>query len=135
MVNVWTKLTKICSQMIRFFKNISIKCFFGNQWDELACTLGAQFFVFSFGGELKGFGFYVVPNGFLNMFPIGPQFVRPICFALSSSLISYVTSPKEEATIYLFWEFSVMGQSKMPITKQVVWGSHNSLIHMNQWTH
>ncbi len=29
--------------------------------------------------------------------------VCPVCSALSFSLISYVTSPKEETTIYLFW--------------------------------
>jgi hypothetical protein len=52
---------------------------------------------------------------------------------LISSLVSYINNAKEEITTYMFWDhpklklnFLVMGQSKMPITKEKYnWGSYN----------
>jgi hypothetical protein len=78
-----------------------------------------------------------VPNKFSmcsHEFPMGSQHIPqvsnssslyPISFALSSTLVTYITSPKEEITTYLIWDcsklvlflFFGMDQSKMPITK------------------
>jgi hypothetical protein len=52
---------------------------------------------------------------------------------LISSLVSYISNAKEEITTYMFWDcpklefiFLVMGQSKMPITKEKYnWGFYN----------
>jgi hypothetical protein len=83
---------------------------------------------FFFWGESGSVGFLLfslcshqVPNVFPKMFPI---VLHPISFALNSTY-NYITNPKEEIPTYLFWIclkfdefFFVIGQSKMPITKE-----------------
>jgi hypothetical protein len=72
-----------------------------------------------------------VPSMFPIMFLIAPHFYL-ILFALSSTLVTYKTSPRKDITLYietlpsLINFFFVMSQSKMPIiTKQKrinLWG-------------
>jgi hypothetical protein len=64
---------------------------------------------------------FLVPNVFPNMFTL----LCPIWFALTSTLVTYISSPKEETTtVYIYLgtfrsliKFSVLGESKVPITK------------------
>ncbi len=53
--------------------------------------------------------------------------LHPIFFASCFTPATYINSPKEEVTLYLVWDgpkvdlfsfFLVMGQTKMPITKE-----------------
>ncbi len=44
----------------------------------------------------------LVPNVFPDTLPMVPDFT-PISFALSFTLATYISSPKEEITTYLFW--------------------------------
>jgi hypothetical protein len=68
------------------------------------------------------------PNIFLSSSQCVPNIsssLYPISFALSFGLVTFITNPKEEIPTHLFWltpkldyYFLVMGQSKMPITKE-----------------
>ncbi len=107
------------------------------QQGELAYTQGAQFFFFGEGG---GCGIFLVPivfpisyQQFLKMFPKFPM-CSPTCspyfvqydLPLTSTLVTYISSPKEETTtVYInlgtvesLIKFSVLGESKVPITKE-----------------
>jgi hypothetical protein len=89
-----------------------------SQWGAVACTQGAMFFFFPLGGRwgcllsfvLKVFLLmkfslcsHQVPNMFLKS-PIAPHFI-PHLFPPSSTLVTYITSPKDEITTYLHWDY------------------------------
>ncbi len=104
------------------------------------CIQGANFFIFLWGEIVWTF---VVLNVFPSSspkFPIGHHFFS-YPFALSSTLVTYIASPKEEIATYLFlgWHKTwlicfKMGQSKMIITKKekINWTLRSSIsINMN----
>jgi hypothetical protein len=121
------------------------------QQGQLACTQGTPSFFFGEGGGCWIFLFPIVfpissqnvpqvPNVFPNMFIL----LCPIWFALTSTLVTYISSPKEETTtIYIYlgavWsliKISVPGESKVPITKEKnctggFGGGSTQLIHMS----
>jgi hypothetical protein len=72
------------------------------------CTQGAQ--VFFLWGEGGGVGFFLIPlcscqvhNGSQHV--PNSSSLYPIFFAISSTLVTYISSPKEEHTTYLFWDY------------------------------
>jgi hypothetical protein len=94
-----------------------------------AMHLGNSSF-FSFGGGWGCWIFFLLcvpikfPNGFSTCFQCVPQHVLnsfsfyPISFALSSTLVNYITSLKEKITTYLFWDSfqSLISFSLYPIS-------------------
>ncbi len=83
-------------------------------------------------GEGGGVGNFFIPYCVPVKFTMGSQHVPnssslyPISFAISSTLVAYITSPKEELTTYLIWDYPKVDlffcevQSKMPITQEGV---------------
>jgi hypothetical protein len=94
----------------------------------------ARHVCFPFVGMVVMFNFYC-SQFVLTVFPSSSQWVPQhvpnssslylTSFALKFSLVVYISSPQAEIPTYLFWDcskalinlFFVMGQSKMPITK------------------
>jgi hypothetical protein len=87
----------------------------------LAVWVGSNFPLFWGGGA----GGYLPWNNFRNFFFQFTKCCKEDIESLRILKVLCVSSPKEEITIYIFWECSnidfiiiiVMGQSKMPITK------------------
>jgi hypothetical protein len=115
------------------------------QQGELACTQGTQFFFFGEGGgcwiflhshcvpnKLSESSQKVpqVPNVFPNMFTL----LCPIWFALTSSLVTYISSPKEETTtVYIY-----LGTVQSLIKKILCWvnqrcPSQKKKLHWGLW--
>jgi len=102
---------------------------------EPECTQGAQ--VFSLLGEGGGVGFLNLSHCVPVKFTMGSQHVPnssslyPISFAISFTLVTYITSPKEEHTTYLFRDYPKVDlffcDSPIKDAHHARWGRHNYL--------